>query len=274
MAKIRISFLMCCTAGLLSSQVTSDRLSHADKEPQNWLTYLGSYAGIRYSPLSQVNRENVKDLQLKWVYRPSFTKTRNNQSKMENTPLVADGILFTGSALEAVALDAVTGRQFWRVPHPLDPNAYYNAYEVNKGMAIGGNTLFLGDGRLPPAGHRHENRQGDLGQGHGRLAQGIPIQCGSPGRKRHGDSRPGYERSGRQLLGRRLRRQDRRRTLALLYQSDLGRSARGEDMGGRFMEAWRVADLEWWCLRSGNEPNLLGHGESQSGLERRRAAAR
>ena len=142
MAKIRLSFLICCTAGLLSSQVTSDRLLQADKEPQNWLTYSGSYAGIRYSPLSQINRENVKDLQLKWVYRPSFTKTRNNQSKMENTPLVVDGVLYTGSALEAVALDAATGRQFWRVPHPLDPNAYYNAYEVNKGMAIGGNTLF------------------------------------------------------------------------------------------------------------------------------------
>src|SRR3954454_22030697 len=118
MAKIQIFTIFCFAAGLLSAQVTRDRILHADREPQNWLTYSGSYAGIRYSPLSQINRENVKDLQVKWVYRPSYTKTRNNQSKMENTPLVVDGVLYTGSALEAVALDAVTGRQFWKVAHP------------------------------------------------------------------------------------------------------------------------------------------------------------
>ena len=58
---------------------------------------------------------------MKWVYHPIYIKTGNNQSKMENTPLVVDGIMYTGTALEAVALDAVTGRQFWKLPHPLDP---------------------------------------------------------------------------------------------------------------------------------------------------------
>src|SRR6058998_2051790 len=79
MVKTRTSLLLCLVTGFVSAQVTSDRLLHADKEPQNWLTYSGSYAGIRYSPLSQINRDNVKNLQLKWVYRPSYTKTRNNQ---------------------------------------------------------------------------------------------------------------------------------------------------------------------------------------------------
>jgi alcohol dehydrogenase (cytochrome c) len=128
--------------GLLPAQVTYDRLLHADKEPQNWLTYSGAYDGNRFSPLSQINSKNVKTLQMKWVYHPIYMKTGNNQSKMENTPIVVDGIMYTGTALEAVALDAVTGRVFWKLPHPLDPKAYYNAYEVNKGMAIAGNTLF------------------------------------------------------------------------------------------------------------------------------------
>jgi len=129
-------------AGLLPAQVTYDRLLHADKEPQNWLTYSGAYDGNRFSPLSQINSKNVKNLQMKWVYHPIYVKTGNNQSKMENTPIVVDGIMYTGTALEAVALDAVTGRVFWKLPHPLDPKAYYNAYEVNKGMAIAGDTLF------------------------------------------------------------------------------------------------------------------------------------
>ncbi|HEX4227365.1 MAG TPA: PQQ-binding-like beta-propeller repeat protein [Bryobacteraceae bacterium] len=129
-------------ASSLLAQVTYERLLHADREPQNWLTYSGSYSGDRYSSLNQINRENVKDLQLKWVYHPLYRKTSNNQSKMENTPLVVDGIMYTGTALEVVALDAVTGRQYWKLSRPLDPTAYYNAYEVNKGMAISGNTLF------------------------------------------------------------------------------------------------------------------------------------
>jgi alcohol dehydrogenase (cytochrome c) len=122
------------------ADVTYDRLLHADREPNNWLTYSGTYASHRYSPLTQINRTNVKGLQLKWAYHP--TVQSNNQTKMENTPLVVDGVLYTGTAVEVVALDAVTGRQYWRLPRLLDPKAYYNAYEVNKGLAIAGDTLF------------------------------------------------------------------------------------------------------------------------------------
>jgi alcohol dehydrogenase (cytochrome c) len=140
--KTRLLLSATLAAGLLPAQVTYDRLQRADTEPQNWLTYSGGYAGNRFSPLTQINKDNVKNLQMKWVYHPIYVKTGNNQSKMENTPLVVDGIMYTGTALEAVALDAVTGREYWKLPHPLDPKAYYNAYEVNKGMAISGDTLF------------------------------------------------------------------------------------------------------------------------------------
>ena len=134
--------LVAATAGSLVGKVTYDRILHADREPQNWLTYSGGYSSHRYSELTQINRDNVNKLQMKWVYRPTYEKTAKNQSKMENTPLVVDGVLYAGTALEVVALDAATGRQFWRFSRPLDPTAYYNAYEVNKGMAIANNTLF------------------------------------------------------------------------------------------------------------------------------------
>ncbi|MEO6803212.1 MAG: PQQ-binding-like beta-propeller repeat protein [Granulicella sp.] len=142
--------LLVFVTGSLLAQVTPDRILHADKEPQNWLTYSGGYASHRYSTLTQINRDNVKNLQMKWVYRPPYTQTSHNQSKMENTPLVVDGILYTGTALEVVALDAVTGRQYWKISRPIDPAAYYNAYQVNKGLAIANNTLFWAtfDGHL------------------------------------------------------------------------------------------------------------------------------
>jgi alcohol dehydrogenase (cytochrome c) len=134
--------ILTLLAAASQTQVTYDRLLRADREPHNWLSYSGNYAGHRYSALSQINRSNVKYLQLKWSYHPLYAKNGNAQNKMENTPLVVDGIMYTGTALEAVALDAITGRQYWKFSRPLDAKARYNAYEVNKGMAIAGDTLF------------------------------------------------------------------------------------------------------------------------------------
>src|SRR5688572_14930472 len=139
---VRLLMLLVPVVAVSSSSVTYDRLVHADREPQNWLSYSGNYAGHRYSPLSQINRSNVKNLQLKWSYHPLYTKNTNAQNKMENSPLVVEGVMYTGTALEIVALDAVTGREYWKLNRALDPKAYYNAYEVNKGPAIAGSTLF------------------------------------------------------------------------------------------------------------------------------------
>jgi alcohol dehydrogenase (cytochrome c) len=138
----RILILLTLLAAGSPTDVTYDRLLHADREPHNWLSYSGNYAGHRYSPLTQVNRSNVRNLQLKWSYHPLYAKNGNSQNKMENTPLVVDGVMYTGTALEVVALDAVTGRQYWKFARALDPKEYYNAYEVNKGLAIVGNVLF------------------------------------------------------------------------------------------------------------------------------------
>jgi alcohol dehydrogenase (cytochrome c) len=140
--RVRMLLLLPLLLAASTADVTYDRLLHADREPQNWLHYSGNYNGQRYSPLSQINRSNVRNLQLKWSYHPIYAKNTNAQNKMENTPLVVDGVMFTGTALEIVALDAVTGREYWRIDRALDPKAYYNAYEVNKGLAIAGSTLF------------------------------------------------------------------------------------------------------------------------------------
>ena len=64
----RASFLLLLVLLIpfsLCAQVTSDRLLHAADEPQNWLTYSGSYASQRYSPLQQIDAANVNNLELK-----------------------------------------------------------------------------------------------------------------------------------------------------------------------------------------------------------------
>ncbi len=130
-------------AALLPAQVTPDRLLNASHEPQNWLTYGGGYASQRYSLLTQLNQSNAKDLKLKWVYRPKYTE------KMEATPLIVDGILYTVQNSEVVAMDAATGRAFWTFHYAVPPES--NQYVmVVKGLAIAGNTVFWAtyDGHL------------------------------------------------------------------------------------------------------------------------------
>ena len=173
---VRMLLLLPLLLAASSADVTYDRLLHTDREPQNWLHYSGNYSGQRYSPLTQINRSNVRNLQLKWSYHPLYAKNTNSQNKMENTPLVVDGIMYTGTALEIVALDAVTGREYWKLNRALDPKAYYNAYEVNKGLAIAGRHALLGDRRLSPDRDRREERPDHLGPDAGRLSQGLPVQ--------------------------------------------------------------------------------------------------
>jgi alcohol dehydrogenase (cytochrome c) len=139
----RLATLLALLAASLPAQVTSDRILNADREPQNWLTYGGGYASDRYSMLNLLTHDNVKNLELKWVWHPRYLE------KMEATPLVVDGILYTVQNSEVVALDAVTGRNFWtfRYAVPAQSNAFLM---VVKGLAISGDTLFWAtyDGHL------------------------------------------------------------------------------------------------------------------------------
>jgi alcohol dehydrogenase (cytochrome c) len=78
----RILILLTLLVAASPTDVTYDRLLHADREPHNWLSYSGSYAGQRYSPLTQITRSNVKNLQLKWSYHPLYAKNGNSQNNM------------------------------------------------------------------------------------------------------------------------------------------------------------------------------------------------
>ena len=69
----RVPFCVMALVGLLSlqthAQVTSQRLVNATTEPQNWLTYSGSYWSQRFSTLDQITPANVRNLKLQWVYQ-------------------------------------------------------------------------------------------------------------------------------------------------------------------------------------------------------------
>ena len=131
--------LLLSIAGALSAQVTFDRLVNAAKEPQNWLTYSGNMMSQRYSPLDQITPQNVKNLELKWVFQA------RSLEKFEATPLVVDGIMYTVQAPnDVVALDPVTGRVFWTYAYSPSPLSRPCCGRVNRGVAVVGDTLFMG----------------------------------------------------------------------------------------------------------------------------------
>src|SRR5262249_54575680 len=138
-------FIALPAAAPLVAQVTSDRLLNAAREPRNWLIYSGGYFSNRHSGLTQITPANVKNLELKWMYQAAVA------GGWQTTPLVVDGVMyFTQRPNDVVALDAKTGRVFWIYRHQLDPTQIVCCGANNRGLAILGDTLYMGtlDARL------------------------------------------------------------------------------------------------------------------------------
>jgi len=122
----------------LHAQVSQARLNKMEAEPQNWLTYSGNYYGQRHSLLKQIDASNVKNLELKWVFQA------NSLQSFSATPLVVDGIMYvTQAPNDVVAIDAVTGKVFWLYHHAPNPGRLCCRGQVNRGLAIHGDTLFM-----------------------------------------------------------------------------------------------------------------------------------
>ena len=125
-------------AGPSLRPVTWERLLNAADEPENWLMYSGTLDSQRYSRLDQIHNRNVGNLELKWAYQiPEIDRA-------ETTPLVVDGVMFvTEAPSNVVALDAATGRQYWRYNHDLPDDLRICCGRNNRGVAILGETLFM-----------------------------------------------------------------------------------------------------------------------------------
>jgi alcohol dehydrogenase (cytochrome c) len=141
----RLLILIASVSASLPAQITWDRLLHADREPQNWLTYSGGMNSQRYSLLDQITPANAKNLELKWVFQA------RSLEKFETTPLVIDGIMyFTEAPNHIYAIDAKSGKIFWDYEHRASKDARVCCGSVNRGLAVLGDSLFMGtiDGRL------------------------------------------------------------------------------------------------------------------------------
>ena len=127
--------------------VNSIRMARADQEPGNWMSYGRTYGEQHFSPLNQINDDNVSHLKLAWFYN---LDTNRGQ---EAIPLVIDGVMYFTTAWSKVfALNAATGKLLWsydpQVPGEWAINACCDV--VNRGVAAWEGKIFFGtlDGRL------------------------------------------------------------------------------------------------------------------------------
>ena len=110
-----------------------------------WPSYGNDPGSSRYSPLTEVDKENVRHLKAAWTYHTgdvsNGTGTWNGQkiwarSTFEATPLLADGTLYVVSPFNRIiALDPETGREKWAFDPKIDRIGYYGDFFTCRGLA-------------------------------------------------------------------------------------------------------------------------------------------
>src|SRR5208283_2930204 len=133
-------------ASRLAIQVSSERLQAAGTNPDEWLTYSGSYNGWRHTSLAEITPANVAQLRIRWVKQFDIT-----DPAIEATPLVIDGVIFMpADPGHVLALDAKTGDVIWEYKRPIPADLPLGYGRLNQGLAVHGSTLFFGslDGYL------------------------------------------------------------------------------------------------------------------------------
>jgi len=128
----------------LAADVTFDRLVNADKEPHNWLMNHRTYDGQRYSPLSNINRDNAKNLKLAYAV-PLGGGTGNEFTNA--TPLVEDGFMYTTDSWGVLYKIDVRAGNLGRIVWRMDPKQERQLR--NRGATLWGNLVITGAGISP-----------------------------------------------------------------------------------------------------------------------------
>jgi alcohol dehydrogenase (cytochrome c) len=101
----------------------------------------------RHSPLSQINKDNVKNLQAAWIFQPG-----DNRMGLQSTPLVIDGEMYLSTTPSTVwKLNAKTGQREWAYVPEMDPAVVARSFFAHtRGLAVGDGRVYIGtaDGRV------------------------------------------------------------------------------------------------------------------------------
>ena len=142
-----IAGAQCATAADGPANVNAKRMLDPAATGANWMSYGGTYSEQHYSPLTQINKDNVAQLGLAWFadYDTNLTQA--------GTPLEIDGVIYVSTAWSHVyAFDAHSGKTLWEY-NPKTPGDWIRNVccgIVNRGIAAWNGKIYMGtlDGRL------------------------------------------------------------------------------------------------------------------------------
>ncbi|MET0291196.1 MAG: PQQ-dependent dehydrogenase, methanol/ethanol family [Steroidobacteraceae bacterium] len=130
----------------MAANVTAERLTKAESEPSQWMTYGGTYSEQRFSGLKAIDSSNVGTLGLQW-----FADYTTNQNQ-HGSPLYVDGVVYVSTARNVVhAFDGKTGKLLWTYnPNIQGERLRSNLGLVNRGIAAWNGKIIMGtlDSRL------------------------------------------------------------------------------------------------------------------------------
>src|SRR5712672_82683 len=99
-ARLLAGSALCALIGTsipaLAAETTYERLLNASAEPQNWLMRAGNYSNWNHSKLTEINRGNVANLKVKFMFGMS-DPTRPSKAAQYFTPIVEDGFMYVGN---------------------------------------------------------------------------------------------------------------------------------------------------------------------------------
>jgi alcohol dehydrogenase (cytochrome c) len=120
------------------SPVTQDQLNKADTSASNFLLTNGNYAQTRFYPAKQIDRNNVKNLHVAWIFQTDVKES------LETSPIVVDGVMYVTTSFSHVyALDAKTGVQLWHYNHKMGPITTYCCGPNNRGVQVLGDMVYV-----------------------------------------------------------------------------------------------------------------------------------
>lgn len=129
LSRIAKLFLLAITIGMIT-------LSAAKKPNSEWRHYGGDSGGSKYSSLDQINRKNVNQLQVAWVFHTGDLPDERMAATFECTPLVVDGVMYLTTAFsKVIALEAETGKPLWTFDPEIDTSKRSYAF-ANRGVAF------------------------------------------------------------------------------------------------------------------------------------------
>lgn len=124
-------------AGLIA-WLAGGRALRSDAD-EGWTSYGRDPGGGRFSPLTQINADNVQRLEVAWVFHTGDVSTGEGgrqRSAFESTPLEIDGTLYVTTPFnKIVALDPDTGARRWTYDPHIEPAGDYGDGFVNRGVA-------------------------------------------------------------------------------------------------------------------------------------------